>query len=61
MEPVRAEIEAIRGRAKGERKEALRHELADVMMDDVGVYRDAVGPRARPGPRSPSSASATRT
>jgi succinate dehydrogenase / fumarate reductase flavoprotein subunit len=43
MDPVRAEIEAIRGRAKGERKEALRHELADVMMDDAGVYRDAVG------------------
>jgi succinate dehydrogenase / fumarate reductase flavoprotein subunit len=43
MEPVRAEIEAIRGRAKGERKEALRKELADVMMDDAGVYRDAVG------------------
>ena len=49
MEPVRGEIEAIRGRAKGERKEALRHELADVMMDDAGVYRDAARPRARPG------------
>jgi succinate dehydrogenase / fumarate reductase flavoprotein subunit len=43
MEPVRGEIEAIRGRARGERKEALRHELADVMMDDAGVYRDADG------------------
>jgi succinate dehydrogenase / fumarate reductase flavoprotein subunit len=43
MDPVRAEIEGIRGRASGERKEALRHELADVMMDDAGVYRDAVG------------------
>jgi len=43
MDPVRGEIEAIRGRAKGERKEALRTELADVMMDDAGVYRDAVG------------------
>jgi succinate dehydrogenase / fumarate reductase flavoprotein subunit len=43
MEPVRAEIEAIRGRAKGERKEAIRTELADVMMDDAGVYRDAEG------------------
>ncbi|MEI7743270.1 MAG: succinate dehydrogenase flavoprotein subunit [Chloroflexota bacterium] len=42
-ESVRGEIEAVRGRAKGERKEALRHELADVMMDDAGVYRDAVG------------------
>jgi len=43
MEPVRAEIEAIRGRAKGERKEVIRTELADVMMDDAGVYRDAEG------------------
>ena len=43
MEPVRAEIEALRGRAKGERKAAIRTELADVMMDDVGVYRDAAG------------------
>ncbi len=43
MDPVRGEIEAIRGRARGERKEALRHELADVMMDDAGVYRDAEG------------------
>jgi succinate dehydrogenase / fumarate reductase flavoprotein subunit len=43
MEPVRAEIEGLRGRAKGERKEAIRKELADVMMDDAGVYRDAVG------------------
>jgi succinate dehydrogenase / fumarate reductase flavoprotein subunit len=42
-EPVRAELEAIRGRAKGERKEAIRTDLADVMMDDVGVYREAVG------------------
>lgn len=43
MEPVRAELEAIRGRAKGERKEVIRTELADVMMDDAGVYRDAAG------------------
>ena len=42
-EPVRAEIEAIRDRAKGERAAVLRAELADVMMDDVGVYRDGVG------------------
>jgi succinate dehydrogenase / fumarate reductase flavoprotein subunit len=39
-EPVRAELEAIRGRDGGERKEAIRQDLADVMMDDVGVYRD---------------------
>ncbi len=38
-EPVRAELEAFRARPKGERKEAIRTELADVMMDDVGVYR----------------------
>ncbi|HEY5435512.1 MAG TPA: succinate dehydrogenase flavoprotein subunit, partial [Candidatus Limnocylindrales bacterium] len=43
MDPVRGELEAIRSRARGERKEALRKELADVMMDDVGVYREAVG------------------
>ncbi len=42
-EPIRAELDAIRGRVKGERKEAIRTELADVMMDDAGVYRDAVG------------------
>ncbi len=40
MEPVRAEIEAIRGREGGERAAAIRSDLADVMMDDVGVYRD---------------------
>jgi succinate dehydrogenase / fumarate reductase flavoprotein subunit len=40
MEPVRAELEAIRTRTSGERAAALRVELADVMMDDVGVYRD---------------------
>lgn len=42
-EPVRAELEAIRGRTNGERKERIRTELADVMMDDAGVYRDAEG------------------
>jgi succinate dehydrogenase / fumarate reductase flavoprotein subunit len=45
MEPARAELEAIRGHAKGERKEKIRTELADVMMDDVGVYRDDAGLR----------------
>jgi succinate dehydrogenase / fumarate reductase flavoprotein subunit len=40
--PVRAQLEAIRGRkAGGESVAAIRHELADVMMDNVGVYRDA--------------------
>jgi succinate dehydrogenase / fumarate reductase, flavoprotein subunit len=41
MDPVRAEIEAIRTRADGERASVIRKDLADVMMDDVGVYRDA--------------------
>jgi succinate dehydrogenase / fumarate reductase flavoprotein subunit len=39
-EPVRAEMEAIRTRAQGEPASRIRAELADVMMDDVGVYRD---------------------
>ncbi|HEU0236529.1 MAG TPA: succinate dehydrogenase flavoprotein subunit [Candidatus Limnocylindrales bacterium] len=39
-EPVRAELAAIRGRRGGESAARLRAELADVMMDDVGVYRD---------------------
>jgi succinate dehydrogenase / fumarate reductase flavoprotein subunit len=43
MDPVRAELEAIRTRVNGERKERLRTELADVMMDDAGVYRTAEG------------------
>ena len=40
-EPVRAELDAIRTRVNGERAAGIRKELADVMMDDVGVYRDA--------------------
>jgi succinate dehydrogenase / fumarate reductase flavoprotein subunit len=44
-EPVRAELEAIRGRESGVRAPAIRVELADVMMDDVGVYREDVGLR----------------
>ena len=40
---VRADLEALRTRPKGERKEAIRKELADVMMDDAGVYRTAEG------------------
>jgi len=39
-DPVRAELAAIRGRRGGESAARLRTELADVMMDDVGVYRD---------------------
>jgi succinate dehydrogenase / fumarate reductase flavoprotein subunit len=42
VEPVRAELEAIRGReASGESVAVIRKELQDVMMDNVGVYRDA--------------------
>ena len=41
-EPIRASMEAIKGRqATGESVAVIRHELADVMMDNVGVYRDA--------------------
>jgi succinate dehydrogenase / fumarate reductase flavoprotein subunit len=41
MEPVRAEMEAIRGRAaSGQSVAVIRKELQDVMMDNVGVYRD---------------------
>jgi succinate dehydrogenase / fumarate reductase flavoprotein subunit len=40
-EPVHAQLEAIRTRAStGESVAKIRHELADVMMDKVGVYRD---------------------
>jgi succinate dehydrogenase / fumarate reductase flavoprotein subunit len=37
---VRAELERVRSNPPGERAPALRTELADVMMDNVGVYRD---------------------
>jgi succinate dehydrogenase / fumarate reductase flavoprotein subunit len=39
--PVRAEIDALRANVRGENVARLRTELADVMMDNVGVYRDA--------------------
>ncbi len=39
-QPVRAEIEALRGRTGGESVARIRRDLADVMMDQVGVYRD---------------------
>jgi succinate dehydrogenase / fumarate reductase flavoprotein subunit len=45
IEPVEAELEAIRGRPSGERASAIRRDLADVMMDDVGVYRTGTGLR----------------
>ena len=38
--PVRAEIESLRGRPAGENPAHIRRDLADVMMDNVGVYRD---------------------
>ncbi|MCI0582751.1 MAG: succinate dehydrogenase flavoprotein subunit [Chloroflexi bacterium] len=39
-EVAAGELEAIRGAAPGERASELKRELADVMMDNVGVYRD---------------------
>jgi succinate dehydrogenase / fumarate reductase flavoprotein subunit len=41
IEPVKAEFEAIRSRTTtGESVATIRKELQDVMMDNVGVYRD---------------------
>jgi succinate dehydrogenase / fumarate reductase flavoprotein subunit len=37
--PVRAEIEALRGRGEGESPVELKAELATLMMDNVGVFR----------------------
>jgi succinate dehydrogenase / fumarate reductase flavoprotein subunit len=39
-DPVRAELVALKGNTKGENAARIRKELADVMMDNVGVYRD---------------------
>jgi succinate dehydrogenase / fumarate reductase flavoprotein subunit len=39
-DPVRSEIEALRTRPAGENPAHIRRDLADVMMDNVGVYRD---------------------
>jgi succinate dehydrogenase / fumarate reductase flavoprotein subunit len=42
VDPVRAELEAFRGREAGKESVAvIRRELQDAMMDDCGVYRDA--------------------
>ena len=38
-EPVRAEIEALRGRPNGESPARIREELAETMMDNCGVFR----------------------
>jgi succinate dehydrogenase / fumarate reductase, flavoprotein subunit len=43
--PVRAEIDALRGRGAGESASRIRDELADVMTDDVGVFRLDAGLR----------------
>jgi succinate dehydrogenase / fumarate reductase flavoprotein subunit len=39
-EPVRAEIESLRASTGRESAPRIRQQLADVMMDNVGVYRD---------------------
>jgi succinate dehydrogenase / fumarate reductase flavoprotein subunit len=39
-EPVRAEIEGLRASTGRESAPRIRQQLADVMMDNVGVYRD---------------------
>ena len=39
IEPVRAELRAISERPSGESPARIRADLADVMMDNVGVYR----------------------
>jgi len=40
--PARAELEALRSRRDGEPPARIRRELADVMMDDVSVFRTEV-------------------
>ncbi len=39
--PVRAELESLRARREGEPPARIRRELADVMMEDVSVFRTA--------------------
>jgi succinate dehydrogenase / fumarate reductase flavoprotein subunit len=39
-EPARAELEELRGRQHGENASRIRTELAAMMMDNVGVFRD---------------------
>ncbi|HUQ77674.1 MAG TPA: succinate dehydrogenase flavoprotein subunit [Patescibacteria group bacterium] len=39
-EPVRAEMAALKKNVKGENAARIRTDLANVMMDNVGVYRD---------------------
>ncbi len=40
-EPVRAELEALRGRPEGESPSRIKADLADLLMDNVGVFRTA--------------------
>jgi succinate dehydrogenase / fumarate reductase flavoprotein subunit len=44
-EPVRAELEALRAHGRGESPARIRAELAEVMTDDCGVFRDETGLR----------------
>jgi len=39
-DPARGEMAALKANIKGENAARIRKELADVMMDNVGVYRD---------------------
>jgi succinate dehydrogenase / fumarate reductase flavoprotein subunit len=39
-QPVRTELAALKSHTRGENAARIRKELADVMMDNVGVYRD---------------------
>ncbi|MGH2511177.1 MAG: FAD-binding protein, partial [Candidatus Limnocylindrales bacterium] len=41
LEPIQAELRAISERPSGENAARIRSELAGVMMDNVGVYRNA--------------------
>ncbi|HET9615213.1 MAG TPA: hypothetical protein VFP22_10400, partial [Candidatus Limnocylindrales bacterium] len=38
--PIRTELAALKSHTRGENAARIRKELADVMMDNVGVYRD---------------------
>lgn len=42
-EKTRAQIEAIKSRTTGEKPAPIRTELQQLMMDDVGIFRDATG------------------
>jgi succinate dehydrogenase / fumarate reductase flavoprotein subunit len=44
-EPVRAELEALRGRQRGESPARIREELANAMMDRCGIFRTEVALR----------------